>query len=352
VLALQADLASAIAREINVRLTESEESRFAAAPSVDPRAHDAYLRGRYYINRPSDENLQRAIGEFQEAVALDPTFAAAYSGLSDAYQFAGYNEGFMTFSVAKPLAREAAETAVALDGSSAEAHASLAVFRVYYELDWRGGEVEFRRAIALNPSYAYAHGEFALALALLGRAEEAEAEGRVAGELDPLSPLAFWYQAVPAMLQGDFDRADAFMRRAAELDPTYFNPAMVQGQARLQVGQFEEAVPLFERARSLGGPLFVTAYLAYAYAAAGDTANALIELDALREASPGGEAAPFNLAVVYLGLGDHDRVLEELERARDAGSTLLMGLGQDAIFDPLRGDPRFVALLRELGFPE
>jgi tetratricopeptide (TPR) repeat protein len=226
------------------------------------------------------------------------------------------------------------------------------MFRVYYELNWSAGEAGFRRAIALNPSYAFAHGELGFALALLGRYEEAEAEGRLAAELDPMNPQLILYQAGLAAFQGDVDAVDAFARRMAELDPTYFASAHAAGAARLQVGRFEEAVPFLERARSLGGPPFVTALLSYAYAAAGDRATALRELDALREASPDGEAAPFNLAVVYVGLGDYDAALEELERARAASSILLAWLGEDAIFDPLRGDPRFAAFLRELGFPE
>ena len=115
VLALQAELASAIAREMNVRLTPSEQSRLTAAPTVNPEAHDAYLKGRYFFNRPSDENLQKAIAQYEEAVKLSPDFALAFSGLSDAYLWAGYNEGFLTATAARPKAKAAAEKAVALD---------------------------------------------------------------------------------------------------------------------------------------------------------------------------------------------------------------------------------------------
>ncbi|MFI5280815.1 MAG: protein kinase, partial [Gemmatimonadales bacterium] len=133
VLALQAELASAIAHEINVHLEPLEQTRLAAAPSVNPEGHDAYLRGRYFFNRPSDENLRKAIAQFEEAVRLSPTFAPAYSGLSDAYLWAGYNEGFLTAPDARPKAKDAAERAVQLDSNSAEAHTSLATFKLFYE---------------------------------------------------------------------------------------------------------------------------------------------------------------------------------------------------------------------------
>jgi len=352
VLALQADLASAIAREINVRLTEGERSRLAAAPSVDPAAHDAYLRGRYFFNRPSDENVRKAIEQFEQAVALDSTFAPAYSGLSDAYLWAGYNEGFITASAAKPKARAAAEEAVALDDNSAEAHTSLAVFKLFYEYDWEGCEREFRRAIELNPGYAYAHDQFAMALGFMGRDEESAEESRKAAELDPLSPQVLVDAAVVPLFRKDLTTAGELMRRAIELDPTYFFPVMIEGWARLEVGQFGEAIPFLLKSRTLGAPPFLTAFLSYAYGAAGDRAKATAELEALKEMSPDGVVAPFNLALVYLGLGDHGRAIDELERALAADSQSLGWLGRDAIFDPLRSEPRFVALARRLHFTE
>ncbi len=352
VLALQAELASAIAREIDVRLSESEQSRLAAAPTVDPRAHDAYLRGRYFFNRPSDENLHKAIEQFDSAVAIDSTFAPAYSGLSDAYLWAGYNEGFITSAAAKPRAKEAADRAVALDPRSAEAHTSLAVFKLFYELDWSGSESEFLRAIALNPSYAYAHDQFTLGLAFTGRYEEAEVQSRLALQLDPLSPQVLVDAAIGPIFQGDLDRVDQLMRRAIELDPTYFFPVMVQGWARLDAGRFEEAVPFLEKSRTMDAPPFVTAFLSYAYGMAGDRERATAELEALRNASPDGEVAPFSLAIVHLGLGEDQQAIDQVLRARAADSQFLGWLGKDAIFDPLRDDPRFVALLRALHFVE
>ena len=167
---------------------ERADHGLTAAPSVNPDAHDAYLKGRYFFNRPSDDNLQKAIAQFEEAVRLSPTFAPAFSGLSDAYLWAGYNEGFLTATEARPKAKAAAEKAVALDDNSAEAHTSLAVFKLFYEYDLAGCEREFRRAFALNPNYAFAHDQFGMALAFQGRFDEAIAEGARAIELDPLSP--------------------------------------------------------------------------------------------------------------------------------------------------------------------
>ena len=352
VLALQAELASAIAREINVRLTESEQSRLAAAPSVNPEGHDAYLRGRYFFNRPSDENLQKAIAQFEETVRLNPTFAPAYSGLSDAYLWAGYNEGFLTASEARPKAKATAEKAVQLDGNSAEAHTSLAVFKLFYEFDWEGCEREFRRAIELNPNYAFAHDQFGLALAFLGRYDESIVEGQRAAQLDPLSPQVLVDATTALFFQKNFPAAKALARKAAELDPTYFFPVMVEGWANLEVGKFLEAIPLMKKAKGMDAPPFVTAFLAYAYGAAGDRDKALAELEALKKMSPGGQVLPFNLALVYLGLGDHARALDYLERALAANSQMIAWLGRDAMFDPLRSELRFIALMKKLNFVE
>jgi serine/threonine-protein kinase len=350
VLALQAELASAIAAEINVRLTPSEQSRLTTTPSVSPEGHDAYLKGRYFFNRPSDENLQKAIAHFEAAVRLSPSFAPAYSGLSDAYLWAGYNEGFITASEAKPKARAAAEKAVQLDANSAEAYASLATFKLFYQRDWAGSERDFRRSFALNPNYAFAHDQFAMALAFTGRIDESIAESRLAAALDPLSPQVLVDATMALMFKKDFTAARILAKKAGELDPAYFFPVMIEGWVDLEAGNFREAIPFLERSKTLGAPPFVSAYLAYAYGAAGNRGKAMAELGELKRMSQGGEVLPFNLALVYLGLGDHPKALDHLERALGADSQMLAWLGQDAILDPLRGEPRFKALMKQLHF--
>jgi TolB-like protein/Tfp pilus assembly protein PilF len=348
VLALQAELASAIAREINVHLTESEQSRLAAAPSVDPDAHDAYLKGRYFFNRPSDENLQKAIAEFEETVRLNPRFAPGYSGLSDAYLWAGYNEGFLTASEARARAKAAAEKAVELDSNSAEAHTSLAAFKLFYEFDWAGCEREFRQAIALNPSYAFAHDQFGMALAFTGRFNEANAEGKRAAQLDPLSPQVLLDAMTAPMFQKDFSTARELTRKAADLDPAFFFPVMVEGWIDLDAGRFREAIPSLRKAATMDAPPFVTAFLAYAYGAAGYRDSAMAALEALKRISPGGRVLPFNLALVYLGLGDRRRAVDNLDRALASNSQMMAWIGRDAIFDPLRSEPRFHELLEKV----
>jgi TolB-like protein/Flp pilus assembly protein TadD len=350
VLALQHELASAIADEIHVQLTPSERTRLAAVPVVNPEAYDAYLKGRYFFNRPSDDNLKKAIARFEEAVASSPTYAPAFSGLSDAYLWAGYNEGVLTASEARPKAKAAAEQAVLLDDNSAEAHTSLAVFKLFYEYDWAGCEREFRRAFALNPNYAFAHDQFGLALAFQGRLDEAIAEGKRAAVLDPLSPQIPIDNSLALMFQGSYGAAKEQARRAAELDPTFFFPQMIDGWVDINAGKFSAAIPSLKKAQAMESPAFVTAWLAYAYARSGDSTRARAELEDLKKRSLGGEVLPFNLAVVYVGLGDHQRALDYLERAYAADSQWMGWLKEDRMFDPLRSEPRFVALMKKLRF--
>ncbi len=350
VLALQAELASAIASAINVRVTPGEQSRLSSAPTIDPEAHDAYLKGRFFFNRPSDENLQKAITYFEEAVRLSPTFAPAWSGLSDAYTWAAFNEGFIRASDARPKAKEAAERAVRLDSLAAEGHTSLAVFKAWFEYDWEGSEREFRRAIALNPNYAFAHDQFGLMLSLVGRFDEAIAEGDRALTLDPLSPAILADNTVPYVYQRNAARVHELTAKAAELDPSFFFPGEEEGLLALQNGDLNAAIAAFERARKLGAPPFTTGYLAYSYARSGNRAQAMALLEELKKMSPGGEVAPANLALLHLGLGDSRRAIDELERAYAASSQALVWLKIDRIYDPLRSEPRFIALMRRLNF--
>jgi TolB-like protein len=350
VLALQDELASAIAREIHVQLTPTEESRLTSAPTVNPEAYDAYLKGRYFFNRPSDENLKKAIAQFEEAVQLNPDFAPAFSGLSDAYLWAGYNEGVLTAAEARPKAKAAAEKAIQLDDTSAEAHTSLAVFKLFYEFDWAGCESEFRRAFALNPNYAFAHDQFGLALAFQGRLDESLAEGQRASQLDPLSPQIPIDNLMALAWQGKYQAAMEEAKRASDLDPAFFFPYWGYGWIDIQAGKISAAIPHLQKAKGMESPAFVTAFLGYAYGASGDRTRAMAEIEDLKKGALHGYVLPFNLAIVYLGLGDRERALDYLERAYASSSQWMGWLKQDRMFDPLRSEPRFAALLRKLRF--
>jgi tetratricopeptide (TPR) repeat protein len=352
VLALQNELASAIAAEINVQLTPVEKAHLTTARPVNPEAHDAYLKGRYFFNRPSDENLAKAITQFQQAIALDPNFAPAYSGLSDAYLWAAFNEGVITAKEAGPRAKAAAEKALELSPDSAEAHTSLANYKSWYEHDWVGADKEFRQAIALNPNYAFAHDQWALSMGCEGRFEESITEGKRAEELDPLDPTIAVDNILSFTAKGDFQKAMAEAKRGAELDPTFFFPQMQLGWIALEQGNVHGAIPELEKAAKMESPPFVTAYLGYAYGAAGDRARALAIIEELKKRSVRGYVPPFNRAIVYLGLGDFERAMDLLEQASADDSQWMMYLKFERIFDPLRANPRFIALMKKCHFDE
>ena len=348
VLALQDELASAIAKEINVQLTPDEQTRLTSAPVVNPQAHDAYLKGRYFISRSSDENLKKAIAQFEEAIQLDPNFAPAYSGLSEAYQLAGLNEGFLTSTEAMAKEKETAVKAVQLDDKSAEAHTSLGVFKYEYEFDWAGCESEFHRALALNPNYAYAHDNFGLALAYQGRLDEAVAEGKRAAELDPLSPQMLLDAIYALAWQGKYEPAKDLSRKALDLDPTNPYAQWGIGWTDIEAGKIDAAVLELQKADAIGSPSWVAGLLGYAYGKTGNRAGAMAVIEELNRKSLHGYVPPFNVAIVYLGMGDSGRAMDYLEQAYSAHSQSLCWLKMDRIFDPLRKEPRFIALMKKV----
>jgi len=219
---------------------------------------------------------------------------------------------------------------------------------MFYEYDWAGCEVAFRRAIALNPSYAFAHDQFGLGLAFQGRFEESVAESRRAAELDPLSPQIPMDAVFALAWQGRYQAAKEQAARAGQLDPTFFFPPFAYGWIDIQAGKVADAIPQFRKAKAMGSPAFASAWLAYAHAASGDRASALSELEVLKKLSLRGSPTPFDLALVSLGLGDRARAVSYLEQAYAQDSQWLGWLGNDRVFDPLRSDPRVAALLRKL----
>jgi adenylate cyclase len=350
VLAMQDEIAQAIAHEVNVELTPHEQARLTSASAVNPAAYDAYLKGRYFFNRSSDENMKKAIALYEDAIKRDPNFAPAYAGLADAYNWAGFNEGFITAAEAMTKEKAAAERAIQLDDNSGEAHASLAIYKFFYEFDWPVAEREFRRAIELNPSYAYAPDQFGYALAQRGQLDEALAQNQRAIELDPLSPEILSDSVWALAWRGNYDAAKALARKALDLDPTNSLALWAIGWIDIEAGKSSDAIPELEKAASPGAPPYVAAFLGYSYGASGDRARAMAMIGQLNKRSLHGYVPPFNPAIVYLGLGDRDRALSGLEQAYSAHSQMLGLLKMDRIFDPLHSEPRYIALMKKLNF--
>jgi tetratricopeptide (TPR) repeat protein len=237
-----------------------------------------------------------------------------------------------------------------VDDTSAEAHTSLAVFKLFYEYDWAGCESEFRRAFALNPNYAFAHDQFGMALAFQGRLDEGLAEGRRASELDPLSPQTPIDNIFALVWQHKYQAAKDEVKRASDLDPAFFFVPWGYGWIDIEEGKPADAIPEFQKAKAMESPTFVSGWLGYAYGASGDRTRALAKIPDLKKRSLHGYVPPFNLAMVYLGLGDRARALDYLEQAYAANSQWMGWLKGDRIFDTLRSEPRFVALMKKLRF--
>jgi TolB-like protein/DNA-binding winged helix-turn-helix (wHTH) protein/tetratricopeptide (TPR) repeat protein len=348
-LALQNTVARAIAEQIRINVTPQEQVALKHANVVNPDAYEAYLKGRYFWNKRTGDGLKRAKGYFDQAVATDPNYAQAYSGLADTYALLGdWQYAVMTAKEALPKAKAAAVRALELDNTLGEAHTSLAFILDGFDWDWESADREFRRGLELNPGYATAHHWYAWHLSLSGRHRDAIAEMRKAESVDPLS-LIIKSDLAELLLIGHFyDASIQQSRRTIDMDVTFSMAHNQLGQAYLQQQQYEEAIAELQKAIQLseGNPTS-TANLARAYAASGRRNDAVQLLNALkRRSSPGYSNAP-EIAVIYTALGDRDQAMTWLEQGYEErfNPGVLLRPG----FDPLRSDPRFQTLARRVG---
>jgi len=356
VLLLQSDVARDIAKQIDLRLTPQQQLRLAKeAHPVNPEAYQAYLLGRYYWNKRTANGLAQAGQYFQQAIQKDPNYALAYSGLSDYFAFLTLIGGpeLLPPKQAMIQAKAAALKAVQLDDSSSEAHASVGHILHNYDWDFEGAEREFKRAVELNPNYATAHHWYAHLLMQVGRTDESLAQARRATDLDPLSPFINQGLARQYYLSRQFDKAIAQCQVVLQMDSSYL-PARTQlALAYEQKGMLTEAVSTLESARNLAGEKtdlpMVHALLAHAYALAGRKADAQSELNVLTTIGQKRYVPPSYVAIVYLALGDKNMAFQYLDKSYQDRSEQLLYLGVEPVVDPLRSDPRFDALLKQVG---
>jgi TolB-like protein/Tfp pilus assembly protein PilF len=348
-LAMQDEVALDIVHEISATLQPA--SRGAHGQKVNSEAYDEYLHGRFLWNRRTLENLQKSIGHYQQAIRLAPDFAPAYAALGDAYAVISLRGGPPP-SDSYPRAREAAEKALQLDDSLADAHALLGEVRVNYDYDWGGAEKEFRRAIELNPNYATGHQWYASFLVSMKRPQEAEAEIDKASMLDPLSLIINATRGETRYMAGDSISAIKLCLHAQELDPNFTETYLFLGKAYEQQRQFREADSNFKRAVDLSsgrpGPLILQAH---AYALSGRKDLALASIDRLLS-SKHGYVANSDVAAVYCAMGRSSIAMTWLEKALVNHEEGLNLLAVEPLFDGCRHDPQFHALIQRLGLPQ
>src|SRR5947209_6071294 len=347
IFAVESEISKTIAETLQAKITGSEKSSIAKAPTTNPEAYELYLKGRFFWNKRSGVDLRKAIDYFNQAIAKDPNYALAYAGLADSYMLLPNYGGASTREAVAP-ARAAVTKALELDDSLAEAYASRGLLDTL-DLHLESAVTQMERAVRLKPNYATGHHWLGLGHLSLGHFDAAIAEGKRAAELDPLSVIInadlAWTYACARRL----DEAEAQTRKTLEIDPHFFLAHYYLGGIRQAKGQLREAVDAYQQAFDLNGDFYSLAALAGAYARAGQKADAQKVAARLNEEAKSHHVAPYAWALLYLGLGDKNRALDELETAYQRGDTnYLFVLKVDPLFDDLRGQPRFDALVRKI----
>ena len=346
VLAVQNEIASAIADEVRIRLSPEEKTRLTQAPTVPAAAQEAYLRARYHVNQGDEAAVRKSIDEFNAAIAGAPNDARSYAGLVQAY--IALTDFYERPTETMPRAKDAAETAVRLDDNLADAHAALGAVRFIYDWDWKGAESEFRRALSLSSTSSDAHVWYGIFLAQMGRFDEAFAEMRRAEAVDPLSVPVRINAGWVKYLAGRNDEAVAEWRKAIAIEPNLGVAHTSIWLAYARKGTAADPPPADPADSS---PLNL-ATLAGAYAIGGKRIEAERVLARLKDMSNHRYVCPYEVATAHAVLNQQDEAIEWLHRGLDARSICMPDLKVDPRFDSLRADPRFRELLRSVGFNE
>ncbi len=345
---LQDEISLAIIENLKIKLLGEEKAGLVKRYTQNLEAYDLYLKGRYFWNKRTEESLMKGIEYFEQAIEEDPNYALAYAGLADSYNILGFYSALPP-KEAYQKAKAAALKALELDDALSEAHTSLAYDREYHDWNWLASEKKFQRAIELNPSYAIAHHWYAEYLAAMGRMDEAIAEKKRALELDPLSLIVNASLGWIFYLARQYDQAIEQLRKTLELDPNFAVAHWLLGQIYEQKEMFKEAIVEFQEAITYsGGNSTILASLGHAYAVAGKRDNAMKVLGKLKELSKRKYVSSYDIAEIYIGIGEKDRAFEWLKNAYEEGARALVFLKVEPRLDSLRSDPRFTALLKKM----
>jgi serine/threonine-protein kinase len=348
VLALQSQVAGAVAAEIHVTLTAGNAADVSRHKRVNLQAYDAYLKGRHqYSMEFTQKSIEKAISWFQQALVSDAGYAPAYAGLADCYYM--LSNLYLPPTEMMPKAKWAALKAIEIDDTLGDAHATLALVRSVYEFDRDAAEKGFRRAIELKPSHLQAHLWYSLHLSALGRFDEALAEAAQAQKLDPASPAMNGYAAMPLLLAGRSDDVIRRMQPVTDVHPDYYYPYAMLASAYEQKGEWAKAIAAMEKAYQLDGQLETLAQLGYIYGVAGRIADARRALRLVSELSRRRYVSAYNFALLHLALGERDAAFDWLQKVETDRSEWFAMINVDWRLKALRSDPRFAALLRSAG---
>jgi serine/threonine-protein kinase len=349
IFAVESDIATTIADTLQAKLSGAEKQMITAQPTSDLTAYQLYLKGRLLWEKRSGDNIPKAIGFYEQAITRDPNYALAYAGLAEAYVLLPAYTATASQD-AYPKAKSAALKALQLDDKLAEAHSALALILYIGDLDMAGSISEFQHAIALNPNYATAHHWYGNGpLLALGRFDEAIAEGKRAIELDPFSPIMNADLGQNLCVARRYDEAIAQLRKTLEIDPTFYYAHYNLGLALQLKGDLPAAIAEYTKAQQLSDDLVVPVLLASAKAQLGDKDAAVRLLAELEELSQHRYVVSVWRTFLYLSLGNRDEAIRRLEQAvADHDSLSVTWIKVDPLLDPLRGDPRFEALVQKI----
>ena len=356
VLALQSQVTLAIAKKIEVALTPEEERRIARMEPVNPKAYEAYLLGRHYYSSGLEEDVEKGIKYFEKAIEIDSTYGLAYAMLADAYAVLGGNN-ILPPEDTWPNARSAAEKALAIDEGLAEAHASMAMVKTFYDWDWPGAEGEFKQALEINPNSVEARVGYSIFLRAMERHDEAVSQIERALELDPHSFFVKYTAALALYYAGHKNEAIQLAKNEIDSAPDQVNPVWYWCLGNLYAGQgrYEEALARIQTQIDLmkGDVSDELGFLGYLYGRLGRKADAQKQLEALDElAAKGRYVSPPIRSFVYIGLDDKANAFACLDEGCRTHSGWMIVLKVDFFFDTLRDDPRYRVLLKKMNLED
>ena len=351
-LATQREIAAAITEKLQLKLSGTDNKGITKQYTSSNEAYQLYLKGRYYWNKRTAENVKKSIELLTAATEKDPNFALAYAGLADSYVVASTYTGERA-SETMPQAKQYAQKAIDLDPTLAEPHAALGLVTWFLDWDQAGAEKEFKRALELNPNYPTAHHWYSRHLRGVGRVEEGFKEIKRAEELDPMSLIFINNVAESYIDQGDLAAAHRECQRIFELDPNFWAGYQTYVWVLVKQGKYDEALVAAEKSVQLSNRSNASlAQLGHVYGRLGRKDEAMAVIHELEQKFANKSADGKDLAIVYAGLNDRDRAFEWLDKAFAYHSFRLTALNIEPLLEPLHGDPRWPELKRRVGIPQ